>query len=86
MNMYKVIFPIINKYISDEALRDLWLSGQSPGISSVRRLMYLSVMLRALGPIESLNDVSRDLEYHAKGKPYSLIVRDHLEKLRSISL
>ena len=42
--------PMIEQYIRDEALRDLWLSGASPGETDLMRLRYLAVLLKALGP------------------------------------
>ncbi len=35
--------PLLDKYSADEHLRDLWLSGRSPGLTKVQRLRYLAV-------------------------------------------
>ena len=44
--------PEIEKHLQDEALRDLWLTGRSPGLTEVQRLKNLAVLVKALGPEE----------------------------------
>lgn len=63
--------PQIQKHISDQALLELWLSGESPGLTQLQRLEYLSVLLKGLGPrrlleqtLEELRHTSRDAEIH----------------------
>ena len=50
----KAAVPEISRYVSDEALRDLWLSGRSPGLGEYERLRYLAVLLKAISPGEHL--------------------------------
>lgn len=53
-HLMKVAVPEISRYVSDEALRDLWLSGRSPGETDLMRLRYLAVLLNRIGPEEHL--------------------------------
>ena len=53
-HVIQVAVPEIDRYISDEALRDLWLSGRSPGETDVVRLRNLAVLLNRIGPKEHL--------------------------------
>jgi hypothetical protein len=46
--------PAILAHTSDEALRDLWLSEVSHGLTNYRRLQNLLVLLKALGPSDHL--------------------------------
>jgi hypothetical protein len=59
----------IERYLDDEALRDLWLSGQSPGLTAVQRQMNLVVLLAALGPGELVDQHIRHLQEVTAGKP-----------------
>lgn len=54
--------PEIRRFISDEALRDLWLSGRSPGLTNAQRLSRLAILLRALGPAELLPTITAEAE------------------------
>ena len=53
--------PEIDKHLQDESLRDLWLTGRSPGLTNVQRLKSLAVLLKALGPNDRLTSVLDDL-------------------------
>ena len=53
--------PEVEKYLSDEALRDLWLSGRSPGLTELERLQNLAALLSAIGPRDALPRVLSDL-------------------------
>lgn len=77
--------PEINKYIEDEALRDLWLSGRSPGLTNFQRLMNLSVMVKALGPSDELESVMRDLQQAVEGQPTASVAERHLRRLEQES-
>lgn len=67
--LIELAIPEINMYISDEALRDLWLTGKSPGLTKLQRLEYLSVLLKSLGPeallkptLDQLRETTDDAE------------------------
>jgi len=47
--------------VSDEQLRDLWLSERSPGLTDGQRLFHLGELLAAIGPAELLPAVLDDL-------------------------
>lgn len=62
----ELALPEIEKYLHDESLRDLWLTGRSPGLTEVQRLKNLVVLVKALGPehrvvpiLDELRRVSR---------------------------
>ncbi len=73
--------PEISKYLDDNELRDLWLSGSSPSLTEFQRLMYLSVFLKELGPQELLEPILRNLEQISVGKPTSVTADIHIRKL-----
>ena len=56
----------IEKRIKDESLRDLWLTGQSPGLTEVQRLKNLLVLVNALGPEERVASTLEDLRRVSK--------------------
>lgn len=66
---------------SDEALRDLWLTGVSPGLTNIQRLMYLSILLQEIGPMSALAAVTDELLALSKGKPVRPSVLAHLSRL-----
>ena len=57
----ELALPEVEKYVQDEALRDVWLTGSSPGLTDVQRLRNLAVLLKALGPAGRLSAVLEDL-------------------------
>jgi hypothetical protein len=59
----ELAIPEIKKYISDEALCDLWLTERSPGLTQLQRLEYLSVLVKAVGPQELLEPVLEQLRH-----------------------
>jgi hypothetical protein len=62
-------FPALAALSGDAALRDLWLSGTSPGLTRVQRLMNLLVILASLGPVSALASVEQELRHSACGSP-----------------
>jgi hypothetical protein len=52
--------PEILKYISDDSLRDLWLSGKSPSLTKIQRLRYLSILLKEIGPQNLLDTIKSE--------------------------
>jgi Domain of unknown function (DUF4304) len=74
----------INHYISDESLRDLWISGQSPSLTEFQRLMYLSVFLKELGPAELLEPTLTKLKQISESRPSAVTAERHIERLRSL--
>lgn len=66
-HLRELAIPEVKKYISDESLRDLWLTRRSPGLTELQRLEYLSVLMKALGPQESLESVLEELRHVTGG-------------------
>lgn len=73
--------PAVRRLIRDQDLRNLWLSGASPGLTDIQRLKSLSVLLKALGPDELLKETIQSLEELSQGKPTAGIARYHIDKL-----
>lgn len=71
----------IDKYISDKKLQSLWLSGQSPGITNLHRLMNLSVLLKNSGNINQLQSVKDELKKISEGTLSAYIAEQHLASL-----
>ena len=80
-NLRELVIPEIARYIGDEQLRDLWLEGKSPGLTNVQRLLYLSVLLKALGPLDYLGPVLEELQRISIGTPAYSMVEVYLQKL-----
>jgi hypothetical protein len=55
-HLERAAFPQLDKYATDEAMRDLWLSGRSSGLNWSTRLR-LRRLLEALGPRELLDEI-----------------------------
>lgn len=70
----------IDDHISDKKLQSLWLSGQSPGITNLHRLMNLSVLLKYSGAIDQLKLVKDELKKISEDTQ-STIVKQHLLSL-----
>lgn len=79
--LQNLALPALEKYCSDSALRDLWISGVSPGLTNVQRLMYLLVLLNELGPKAILPDVARELRSKSAGTQVSNTVERQLAAL-----
>jgi hypothetical protein len=74
--------PEIERYMANEQLQSLWLSGQSPGLTDIQRLMNLSVLLKASGATDQLELVLHQLERLLEGKPTAFMARQHLSRLQ----
>jgi hypothetical protein len=57
----ELALPEVEKHIRDEFLRDLWLTGRSPGLTEVQRLKNLAVLLKALGPEDRVTPILDEL-------------------------
>ncbi len=58
----------------DSSLRDLWLSGISPGLTDVQRLLNLSILLRTLGPAAQADAVMAELRSLANTKRLPVVL------------
>ncbi len=68
----------VDEHISDQKLQLLWLSGQSPGITNLHRLMNLSVLLKYSGDIVQLKSVIHELKKISEGTQSAYVVEQHL--------
>jgi hypothetical protein len=66
---------------SDHALRDLWLTGRSPGLTDVQRLSGLIRLLSRIGPRGELDAAVAELLRISKGRPQWQSVRSMLMEL-----
>ena len=71
----------IDEYISDKNLQSLWLSGQSPGITNLHRLLNLSVLLKNSGEIAQLKLIKDELKKISEGTKSPHVVEQHLASL-----
>jgi hypothetical protein len=64
--LVRLALPEIEEHLRDESLRDLWLTGRSPGLTDVQRLKNLAVLLKALGPEHRLAPILENLRLSSK--------------------
>ncbi len=74
--------PELERYACDKDMQLLWLSGHSPGLTDIQRLMYLSVLLKAAGSPEEMQAVLRELVEVSDGKPVASTVKHHVKLLQ----
>lgn len=67
--------PALERYASDEALRDLWLSDGS------QQFGYLAVLLKALGPPERLEGILEEWRRLVAGRPGAVLVEHEIARL-----
>lgn len=80
-----VAVPAVNAHLRDEALRDEWLTGKSPGLTDIQRLLYLTILLKEIGPHGALPTAVAELERKSEGKAIESVVMRHIEKLGRLS-
>jgi hypothetical protein len=73
--------PEMDRLSCDEALRDLWLSGQSPGQTDFQRLYNLSVLVSRTGPRDQLPAVLGELREVASRGRMAFSYTDHVRRL-----
>ena len=71
--------PDLESLQSDAALRDMWLTGRSPGLTEVQRLVNLSILLQAIGPGDEAAALEEVLTKIATEKRIPLVI-DHLRR------
>jgi len=75
--------PLLSQRSSDEELRDVRLTGNAPGLTEFQRLMYLSSLLRSVGPAPALGPVLDELRKETAGTPLNSIAKAHISRLMS---
>lgn len=83
-HMVDVVFPSINQNLSDGQLCEEWLSGRSPGLTDIQRLMNLSVLLKTAKADDYLHEVLHEMARISEGKPTSSMVKRHFQNLNLI--
>jgi hypothetical protein len=73
--------PELNKYATDAALRDLFLSDRSPGLTKLQRLLYVCILLRALGPEDLQAAAVARLRAEVAGTPHEGLTEGRIERL-----
>ena len=78
----EIAVPEIEKYIHDENLRDLWLSGRASRITDFARIRALSVLLKAIGPRDLLPSKLEELQRLSAGNAnLTRLAEEHIRKL-----
>jgi hypothetical protein len=75
------IVPDLDRHSTDEELRDEWLSGSSPGLSAMQRLLYLVILLREIGPSARLGESIKALRALVKASIHEGLVEFELKRL-----
>jgi hypothetical protein len=73
--------PEMETHMSDASLMSLWASGDSPGLTEVDRLKFLSVLLKLEGSVDALNNAKDALQRMSEGRPFAGVVALHLRRL-----
>ena len=71
-------------YMLDASLVALWSSGESPGLTDMERLKYLTTLLKLEGSVDALNDAAERLERMSEGRPSANAVASHLHRLNNM--
>jgi hypothetical protein len=74
----EAVLPELIAHSTDEALRDEWLSGLSPGIGKMQRLLYLAVLVHEIGRSEKLGSVVEELRRLVSGGVHEVLVERQL--------
>lgn len=75
--------PVVEAHMSDESLKEEWMSGHAPGITETDRLKYLSALLKVRGELSESAAVGARLEESTAGRPTAGLAEMHLRKLAS---
>lgn len=74
--------PEVEKYIHDERIRDLWLSGYAPWTTDFARVRSLSVLLKAIGPVDLVATTLEELQRLSSGDAtLTRLTKEHIRKL-----
>jgi hypothetical protein len=74
------LLPELLDHATDEALRNEWLSGSSPGLTDMQRLLFASILVNEVGPTERLNDVVGELRGLVAGSVQQGLVEGRLAR------
>jgi len=71
----------LDRHATDEALRDEWLSGSSPGLTDMQRLFNLAILVSEIGPTERLVSVVSELRALVAGGAHEELVEHRLARI-----
>lgn len=78
------VIPSIKQYITDHQRCSKWLSGKSPGLTDIQRLLNLCVLLKMEGMYNAFHEVLKELDDKSTGRPVEIMIRRYLKKLEQI--
>lgn len=76
-----IIMPELNKRLSDEGLINCWMNETFAGTTEIGRFKYLTILLKAKGDLNILNQVVETFMQQSKGKPNASIAMEHLKEI-----
>jgi hypothetical protein len=68
----------LEEHSTDQALRDEWFTGSSPGIGKMQRMLFLAILVKEIGPPERLEEVVEDLRTFVSGTVHEALVERQL--------
>ena len=72
------VLPDLVDHSTDDALRDQWFAGSSPGIGDMQRLLFLAIVVNEIGPRERLGSVVGELRSLVGGSVHEGLVERRL--------
>ena len=78
------VLRLLDSNVTDEALRDGWLTGRAPWLGVVQRLAYLVLMLHILGPRTEIPRFTEQLRKEAESTHAASVALERLESLHLI--
>ncbi len=81
-NLDSTAIPALERHLSDAQLCSEWLSGRSPGLTDLQRLINLSVLLKASAEDTAFSMVLKELEGKLAANPSASRVKQYVQRLR----
>jgi hypothetical protein len=82
LDVIDLAVPLISERISDEGLRNLWLTEQTMQLTEILHLKYLSILLNEIGPREQLPAVLDKLRLNcSRSAWFQRDIDNHISKL-----
>lgn len=76
-----IVVPEINKRLSDEGLINSWINDSYAGTTEIGRFKDLTILLKAKGDFNTLNQVVETFMQQSKGKPNASRAMEHLKEI-----
>ena len=74
------VLPDLLEHATDEALRNEWISGSSPGLGKMQRLLFAAILVNETGPAEKLDNVIGELRDLVAGGVHEGLVERQLAR------